>query len=92
MLAGLRAEWVRLNMHDTSLGKLGRQTKKVDNKSSFLYNTRIDDKELDMKYTLITKSGRVMQFYIKSLAECYQVSYGGIIVTEEVLSDETVEA
>jgi hypothetical protein len=41
-----------------------------------------------MQYTLITKSGKIMQFYIKALAESYQAAYGGVIVTDAILSTE----
>lgn len=37
-----------------------------------------------MKYVLITKSGRVMCFFIKATAECFQQAYGGVIVGEVV--------
>ena len=40
-----------------------------------------------MEYTLITKTGRVMQFYVKSVAELYLSLNGGVIVTKEVLND-----
>lgn len=43
-----------------------------------------------MQYTLITKFGKIMQFYIKALAESYQAAYGGVIVTDEIFSTETV--
>lgn len=33
-----------------------------------------------MKYTLITKSGRTMMFYIKELAEMYQMIHGGVLL------------
>lgn len=33
-----------------------------------------------MKYILITKNGKVMQFYIKDVAETYKTIYGGTIV------------
>jgi len=32
-----------------------------------------------MRYTLVTKRGKVMKFYIKSMAEMYQQSHGGEI-------------
>lgn len=44
-----------------------------------------------MEYTLITKTGRVMQFYIKSVAELYLSLNGGVIVTKDILN-ETVTA
>lgn len=37
-----------------------------------------------MNYVLITKSGRVMCFYLKSVAEMYQGAYGGVICSEEI--------
>jgi hypothetical protein len=37
-----------------------------------------------MKYVLITKTGRVMCFYIKSVAELYQSINGGVICCEQV--------
>ena len=38
-----------------------------------------------MQYTLITRKGTVMQFYIKAVAECYKQSLGGVVFTESVL-------
>ena len=32
-----------------------------------------------MKYTLITPTGRVYQFYLKAVAEQFQVAYGGTL-------------
>ena len=43
-----------------------------------------------MQYTLITKTGKVMQFYVKSLADTYQLNLGGVVLTQQVLSTETV--
>ena len=37
-----------------------------------------------MKYVLITKTGRVMCFYIKAVAETYQVINGGVICCDEI--------
>ena len=42
-----------------------------------------------MQYTLITKTGKVMQFYVKAVAELYQQINGGVVITQQVL--ETVE-
>jgi hypothetical protein len=42
-----------------------------------------------MKFTLITKTGTVMQFYIESVAITYQQAYGGVVITQQVL--ETVD-
>jgi hypothetical protein len=42
-----------------------------------------------MKYTLITKTGRVYTFFVLAVAETYQQAYGGVIVTDEILVDTT---
>jgi hypothetical protein len=44
-----------------------------------------------MQYTLITSKGNIMQFYVKSVADLYQSLNGGIVITKEILVDETVE-
>ena len=41
-----------------------------------------------MKYTLITRNGKVFTFFIKALAEQFQQAYGGIIVTNSILTKE----
>ena len=43
-----------------------------------------------MKYVLITKKGKVMCFYVKAVAEMYQVIEGGVICSEEIEVKETV--
>ena len=40
-----------------------------------------------MQYTLILSNGKIMQFYIQSVAELYQSINGGVIVTNEVLKE-----
>jgi hypothetical protein len=45
-----------------------------------------------MKYTLITKTGRVYTFYVQALAETYQQAYGGVIVTDDILVDTPVQS
>lgn len=42
-----------------------------------------------MKYTLITSKGKVMQFYIKSMADLYQSFNGGVVITQQILCQET---
>ena len=42
-----------------------------------------------MPYTLITRKGRIMQFYVKAVAELYQSIEGGVVITQQVL--ETVD-
>ena len=59
----------------------------VDNKWVQCYNTCIEDKELDMKYTLIARNGKVFTFFIKSVAETFQQAYGGNIITAEILKE-----
>ena len=44
-----------------------------------------------MQYTLITKTGKVMQFYQKSIADLYQQLNGGVVITQQILVDDTVE-
>jgi hypothetical protein len=41
-----------------------------------------------MKYTLITKNGKVMAFFLRSVAEQFQQAYGGVVVTQQILIDE----
>lgn len=44
-----------------------------------------------MSYTLITRNGTVMQFYLKSVAEMYQTINGGTVITADILVDNTAE-
>jgi hypothetical protein len=45
-----------------------------------------------MQYTLITKTGKIMQFYVKSVAELYQTINGGVVFCPQVLvTQETVQ-
>ena len=44
-----------------------------------------------MQYTLITRKGTVMQFYIKAVAECYKQSLGGVVITQQVLTTVDTE-
>jgi hypothetical protein len=44
-----------------------------------------------MKYTLITKTGRVYTFYVQALAKTYQQAYGGVIVSDEILVDKVAQ-
>jgi len=41
-----------------------------------------------MQYTLITRQGKVMQFYVKAVAELYQSLNGGVVITQQILVDE----
>jgi hypothetical protein len=42
-----------------------------------------------MQYTLITKQGRVMTFYVKAVADLYQSINGGVVITQQILVDAT---
>jgi len=44
-----------------------------------------------MQYTLITKTGKIMQFYVLSVAELYRNLNGGVVFTQQILVDETVQ-
>jgi hypothetical protein len=44
-----------------------------------------------MNYTLITKTGRVYTFYVLALANQYQQAYGGVVITQQILVDETAQ-
>ena len=44
-----------------------------------------------MKYTLITKTGKVYTFYVQALAETYQQAYGGQLITANILVDTTAQ-
>ena len=40
-----------------------------------------------MQYTLITKDGKVMQFYNESVATTFKGLYGGVVFTQQVLNE-----
>jgi len=40
-----------------------------------------------MKYTLITKQGKVYTFYVQAVAETYLQAYGGQLITDAILVD-----
>jgi hypothetical protein len=44
-----------------------------------------------MRYTLITKNGSVMQFYVEELANTYQIIHGGVVFTQQILVDNCQE-
>ena len=44
-----------------------------------------------MQYTLILPNGKLVQFYIRSVAEMYQTINGGTLVSEDILQ-EAMEA
>ncbi len=44
-----------------------------------------------MKYTVITKQGKIKQFYIESVAEMYVRLKGGVVFTQQILVDTTAQ-
>jgi hypothetical protein len=44
-----------------------------------------------MKYTLITKQGKVLTFYVRAVAETYQQAYGGQLITADILVDKVAQ-
>ncbi|CAB4241519.1 hypothetical protein UFOVP71_57 [uncultured Caudovirales phage] len=44
-----------------------------------------------MPYTLITKTGKIMQFYVKEVADMYQTLNGGVVFTQQVLEIQVKE-
>ncbi len=60
----------------------------VDRRSKPQYNTCIDSKKGVMQYTLITKTGKIMQFYVKSVAETYQLINGGVVFSQQILETQ----
>ena len=44
-----------------------------------------------MQYTLITKTGKIMQFYVKAVAEMYQALNGGVVISQQILQQETTQ-
>ena len=44
-----------------------------------------------MQYTLIMTNGKIMQFYLKGIAELYQKLNGGVLVTNAILNNDEVK-
>ena len=44
-----------------------------------------------MQYTLITKQGTIMQFYVKAVADMYQTINGGVVITQQILVDDSAQ-
>jgi hypothetical protein len=44
-----------------------------------------------MPYTLITKDGRIMRFYVEGVALLYRDLYGGVLFTEAILSSKALD-
>jgi hypothetical protein len=39
-----------------------------------------------MQYTLISKTGRVYVFFLKTVAEQFQLAYGGVVFSQQSLA------
>lgn len=44
-----------------------------------------------MSYTLITATGKIMQFYVKDVADMYQMGLGGVVFSQQILDQKTVD-
>jgi hypothetical protein len=44
-----------------------------------------------MRYTLITKTGKLYTFYVLAVAQTYQQAYGGTLVTNDILVDKIAQ-
>jgi len=44
-----------------------------------------------MKYTLITRNGKVYTFFIEAVAQQFQQAYGGVVFTQQVLDAVVVD-
>lgn len=45
-----------------------------------------------MKFTLITPTGKIMQFYLRPVAELYQTIYGGQLIDDSILENTPTNA
>lgn len=45
-----------------------------------------------MQYTLITASGKIMQFYLRPVAELYQTIYGGQVIDSSILVQAVMQS
>jgi hypothetical protein len=44
-----------------------------------------------MQYTLITAQGKIMQFYVKDVAEMYKAINGGVVFTQQILEEKVAK-
>jgi hypothetical protein len=44
-----------------------------------------------MQYTLITSQGKIMQFYLRDVADMYQLLNGGVVITQQILVDDLAQ-
>lgn len=43
-----------------------------------------------MQYTLITGKGKVYTFFIRVVAEQFQMAYGGVVISQQILEQQSV--
>jgi len=41
-----------------------------------------------MQYTLLTSKGQVYTFFLKTAAEQFQLAYGGVVFSQQILVDD----
>ena len=44
-----------------------------------------------MKFTLITRNGKVLTFFLQAVAETFQQAYGGTLLTNDILKQKETE-
>jgi hypothetical protein len=44
-----------------------------------------------MPYTLITPTGKIYTFYSQVLADTYKNAYGGVVITQQILVDDSAQ-
>ena len=55
------------------------------------YTINTERLERNMKYTVITKTGKIQQFYVESVAQMYRDLNGGVVFTQQILVDNPVQ-
>lgn len=45
-----------------------------------------------MQYTLITGKGKVYTFFIRAVAEQFQMAYGGVVFSQQILQNDQAVA
>jgi hypothetical protein len=83
-LQGRKNRPVGVRFRLKTLFLVGFFIKTLDRNGVSTYNYSIENEKGTMKYVLITKTGRVMCFYVKAVAELYQSLNGGVICCESV--------
>jgi hypothetical protein len=44
-----------------------------------------------MQFTLITAQGKIMQFYVRAVAEMYQAVNGGVVISQQLLEQQETQ-